>query len=248
VASVPRKNKVRCKKSGREIASLTASSATWAVVRTRDRPNSFVIDPRNARLAASQVQMKAMLAETPMEDDDLVSRAGAGDRAAFAALVERHYDFVHRVAWRCCGRKADAEDIAQEVCARLGKAIRSFRGEGRFTTWLYQLTLNAARDHGRRAARETARVEAYAVHALTAAPLAQTEPEDPADALWEAVRRLPAKQCEAVVLVYGEGLTHAAASDVMGCAEATVSWHIHEARKRLKALLRPAGSLAAEEE
>ncbi|MEP4561484.1 MAG: sigma factor-like helix-turn-helix DNA-binding protein, partial [Nitratireductor sp.] len=51
------------------------------------------------------------------------------------------------------------------------------------------------------------------------------------------VRRLPAKQCEAVLLVYGEGLSHERASDVMGCAEATVSWHIHEAKKRLKVLM-----------
>ena len=55
--------------------------------------------------------------------------------------------------------------------------------------------------------------------------------------LWTAVRALPDKQRDAVLLVYGEGLSHAAAGDVMACAEATVSWHIHEAKKRLKALL-----------
>lgn len=187
--------------------------------------------------------MKVMAVEREAEDDDLIARVRDGDRGAFARLVERHYDFIFRVAWRWCGRKADAEDIAQDVCVRLGRAIRGFRGEGRFTTWLYQLTLNAARDHGRRVARETARVEAWGVHALTEAAVVAAEPEDPADALWDAVRRLPPKQCEAVLLVYGEGLDHEAASDVMGCAEATVSWHIHEAKKRLKALMRPAGEV-----
>jgi RNA polymerase sigma-70 factor (ECF subfamily) len=184
--------------------------------------------------------MMTMAARIEATDDDLVARAKSGDRDAFAALVARHYDFVLRVAWRWCGRRADAEDIAQEVCVRLGNAIRGFRGEGRFTTWLYQLTLNAARDHGRRIAREATRVAAYGVHALSSAEIAQPEPEDAADALWEAVRQLPPKQCEAVLLVYGEGLSHDAASDVMGCAEATVSWHIHEARKRLKVLMRTA--------
>jgi RNA polymerase sigma-70 factor (ECF subfamily) len=184
--------------------------------------------------------MMAMTARAEATDDELVARARAGDREAFAALVERHYDFVFRVAWRWCGRRADAEDVAQEVCVRLGRAVAGFRGEGRFTTWLYQLTLNAARDHGRRIAREANKVAAYGVQALSAAAVVQPEQDDPADALWEAVRQLPPKQCEAVLLVYGEGLSHDAASDVMGCAEATVSWHIHEARKRLKALLRPA--------
>ena len=58
--------------------------------------------------------------------------------------------------------------------------------------------------------------------------------DDPAERLWAAVRTLPDKQREAVLLVYGEGMSHAGAADVMGSAEATVSWHIHEAKKRLK--------------
>jgi RNA polymerase sigma-70 factor (ECF subfamily) len=184
--------------------------------------------------------MATMLAEPEPDDETLIALARDGDRAAFARLVERHYDFIHRVAWRWCGRPADADDIAQDVCIRLGRAIRGFRGEGRFTTWLYALTLNAARDSGRKAARETIKTEAYAIHALSAAAVAPG-PEDESERLWRAVRRLPAKQCEAVLLVHGEGLTHEAASEIMGCAEATVSWHIHEARKRLKTLMREAG-------
>lgn len=178
-----------------------------------------------------------MLAGTEKDEERLVARAREGDREAFARLVERHYDFIHRVAWRWCGRQTDAEDIAQEVCMRLARAIRDFRGDGRLRTWLYTLTLNAARDHGRKTAREKAKTEAYAVQALTeGGPTA--EPEDEAEALWEAVRQLPTKQCQAVLLVYGEELSHEEASEVMGCAEATVSWHIHEAKKRLKVLMK----------
>lgn len=174
------------------------------------------------------------------DDAGLVARAKAGDRDAFSDLVARHYDFVFRVAWKWCGRKADAEDIAQEVCARLGRAISSFGGQGAFTTWLYALTLNAARDHGRKAVREARKAEAFGVHALTFGEAAE-EPDDAADRLWQAVRRLPDKQREAVLLVYGEGLGHAATADIMGCAEATVSWHVHEAKKRLKVLVAQAG-------
>lgn len=112
--------------------------------------------------------MAMMLAEDAVSDAKLVDLARDGDRRAFGALVERHYDFIHRVAWRWCGNRADAEDVAQEVCARLGKAIRSWKGGGAFTTWLYALTLNAARDHGRRNAREAAKTEAFGVHALIA--------------------------------------------------------------------------------
>ena len=169
-------------------------------------------------------------------DGLLAARAREGDRAAFAALVERHYDFIHRVAFRLTGRRDDAEDVAQEVCVRLGKAVAGYRGGAAFTTWLYAIVLNAARDQMRKSARETAKAEAFGVHALMAGE-AGAAADDPADALWAAVRKLPDKQREAVTLVYGEGLSHAEAADAMAVAEPTVSWHIHEAKKRLKALL-----------
>lgn len=181
-----------------------------------------------------------MLDEIEPSDLDLIAGAQQGDRVAFGRLVERHYDFVYRVAWRWSGRKADAEDIAQEVCARLGRAIRTYRGGGAFTTWLYAMTMNAARDLSRKTARETAKTEAFGLHALVEGQGEQSA-DDRAEMLWEAVRKLPDKQRDAVLLVYGEELSHAAAANVMTCAEATVSWHIHEAKKRLKALMLSAG-------
>lgn len=173
-------------------------------------------------------------------DRELIGLARSGDRDAFGELVERHYDFVYRIAWRWAGNRADAEDIAQDVCVRLGKAIRSFKGEGAFTTWLYAMTLNVARDLKRKEKRDTVKTEAFGVHALIAGEAEETA-DDSAERLWTAVRQLPDKQREAVMLVYGEGLSHAAAADAMGLAEATVSWHVHEAKKRLKMLMRSAG-------
>lgn len=169
-------------------------------------------------------------------DAELVEKAVGGDRRAFGQLVERHYEFVHAVAWRWSGNVSDAEDIAQDVCLRLGAAIRGFRGTSRFRTWLYTLTLNAARDHRRRQVRDNSRMQAYASEQATAARLEDPD-EEQREALWTAVRELREKQCDAVLLVYAEGLSHAAAADVLGCSEATISWHVHEARKRLKTLL-----------
>lgn len=172
-------------------------------------------------------------------DGLLAARAGEGDRTAFSALIERHYGFIHRVAYRLTGRRDDAEDLAQEVCVRLGRAVGGYRGGSAFTTWLYAIVLNVARDHMRRNARETAGTFAYGAHMLVSQAAASVieEPEDSAEALWSAVRALPEKQREAVTLVYGEGLSHAEAADVMAVAEPTVSWHVHEAKKRLKTLM-----------
>ncbi len=184
--------------------------------------------------------MAMMLDEAEASDLELIEQSQKGDRSAFGILVERHYGFVYRVAWRWCGSRPDAEDIAQEVCARLGRAIRDYRGGSAFTTWLYAMTLNAARDMKRKSTRETAKVDAFGVQALIAG---DPEPEDQAEALWVAVRELPDKQRDAVLLVYGEGLSHAAAAEAMACAEATVSWHIHEAKKRLRMMMRTAGEV-----
>ncbi|MEM7270784.1 MAG: sigma-70 family RNA polymerase sigma factor, partial [Pseudomonadota bacterium] len=87
-----------------------------------------------------------------METDDnaLALAAGSGDRAAFAVLIDRHYDRIFRFAWRLTGAADQAEDLAQEVSILLARRIRQFRGDAKFSTWLYQVVLNAARDAGRR--------------------------------------------------------------------------------------------------
>lgn len=181
--------------------------------------------------------MMALMIEEDVPDAVLARNAASGDRESFSALVERHYGFIFRLAWRLTRQKADAEDVAQDVCARLGRSIRTYRGGSAFTTWLYAIVVNAAHDAGRRAAREAAKADAWGVQALIDGEAAEDRPEDPAEALWAAVRELPNKQREAITLVYGEGMNHADAADLMGCSEATVSWHVHEAKKRLRQIM-----------
>ncbi len=177
-----------------------------------------------------------MLAREQPSDADLVAMAAGGDRAAFSALVERHYGYVFRLAWRLTGDRGDAEDVAQEVCVSMARAIGGYRGSGALTTWLYAMTLNASRDLARRSRREDLKARALATQVLVDGE-AEAQPDDPAAELWEAVRGLPDKQREAITLVYGEGLSHRQAAEAMDCAEATVSWHVHEARKRLKSMM-----------
>jgi RNA polymerase sigma-70 factor (ECF subfamily) len=221
---------------------MSGLSACGARGRAKDREGVFRKNlsstPRIAENTTSKGQMTAMMlqAKEPA-DGELAARASEGDRDAFGALVERHYDFVYRVAFRFAGRRDDAEDIAQEVCARLGKAIRGYRGGSAFTTWLYAIVANASRDFLRGRTRDAARAQAYRAHSLIDGEAGAEAEADPAEALWAAVRQLPDKQCQALTLVYGEGLSHADAAEMMAVAEPTVSWHIHEAKKRLKAHL-----------
>jgi RNA polymerase sigma-70 factor (ECF subfamily) len=124
---------------------------------------------------------------------------------------------------------------------RLARALQTFRGEAKFATFLHALTLNAVRDWGRRQARQRRIADAAITLALIGEEVAPQSTEDPVGQLWEAVRTLPEKQRDAVLLVHGEGLSHADAAAAMGCTEKTVSWHIHTARKRLKGMLAGGG-------
>lgn len=166
----------------------------------------------------------------------LVRRAQNGDAAAFAELIEDQYDRIYRTAWRWCGNGHDAEDIAQDVCVRLGQALASFDGRSAFSSWVYRITLNMVRDWQRAGRRRGAHVDAYAEITPTEAPPTQ-EDATTSSQLWSAVRRLPDKQRDAVLLVYAEEMSHAQAAEIMGIKEATVSFHVHEARKTLRGLL-----------
>ena len=87
-----------------------------------------------------------------VSDESLARAAADGDRQAFALLVERVYDRVYGYAVKLTGSRTEAEDLAQDLCAALPAKLQSFRGEAKLTTWLYRITVNAARDRFRRAA------------------------------------------------------------------------------------------------
>jgi len=167
-----------------------------------------------------------------LTDAELVAAAAGGDRDAFAALLERHYARIHGLAWRLTGSRADADDIAQDVCCALVEKIGGFRGEAKFTTWLTGIVFNACRDLRRRRRSFGAFTERLAVLAgLASAP----DGRDLHDALWlrSAIARLKPAYREAALLVAGEQLTHAEAAAILGVAEATVSWRMHEVRRLL---------------
>ena len=167
-------------------------------------------------------------------DSSLVAAAVAGNRDAFASLIERHYDRIHGLAWQLTGSRADADDIAQDVCCALVEKIGSFRGEAKFGTWLCGITFNACRDWRRRRGSFRAFTEKLTVLVgIAAAP----DGRDLYDAIWlkSAIARLKPALRDTAVLVAGQQLTHAEAGAILGVAEATVAWRMHEVRRLLSA-------------
>jgi RNA polymerase sigma-70 factor (ECF subfamily) len=169
-------------------------------------------------------------------DRELVESAVAGDRDAFGALLELHYDRIHRIAWRLTGSETDAQDITQDVCCTLVEKLGSFKGEAKFTTWLIGIVINACRDHHRRNASWMRIKGGLAVLAGLAR---QPDGRDLYRQSWIAsgLSRLKPLLRETFVLVAREDMSHAEAAHALGVAESTVSWRMHEARKQLDAQL-----------
>jgi RNA polymerase sigma-70 factor, ECF subfamily len=174
-----------------------------------------------------------------LSDLDLARRAARGERDAFRELLERHYDLLYRLAYRFFSNASDAEDLAQEICLGLASKIAGFQGRSSFKTWLYRVAINACCDHERRQ-------RSINVLELNSATLVQQQAADQEDNerkvswLYEAIGTLEVTLKETVLLVLAEELSHREAAEILGVAESTVSWRMHEARKRLKALMESA--------
>jgi RNA polymerase sigma-70 factor, ECF subfamily len=174
-----------------------------------------------------------MLMETA--DETLATAAATGDRAAFGILLERHYDRVFGLAFRLTGNRAEAEDLTQDICAALPVKLRGWRGDARFSTWLYRVTVNAAHDLRRRQATrarasngwgdwELARQDEIAVQA------------EAMDWLTTAMTQLSPELRDTVALVLGEEMTQGEAAEVLGLSEGTIAWRMSEVKKKLRAM------------
>jgi len=161
--------------------------------------------------------------------DDLIARAKGGDTKAFEALVNENYKIMFKMAFKYCGNQRDAEDITQDACMKLARGIQNFKGECAFTSWLYRLVINSAKDFYKKNNRH--RTEKTEIEDIAE----QNKADDKlyARQVIEAVHLLPEGEKEAILLVHGEGLSHKEAAKALECKESTISWRIHEARKKL---------------
>jgi RNA polymerase sigma-70 factor, ECF subfamily len=170
------------------------------------------------------------------EDQSWVEQSRRGDPEAFASLVRRYQRMIHALTYRMTGSLADAEDLAQETFIQAYRQLDGFRGEARFSSWLYRIAVNRCLNWRKRTRRQA---ELLADWRQNTDPTATTT-DALARQIQEALMKLPAKQRAAVVLTTYDGLSHAEAAHALGCSETTVSWRLFAARRKLKRLLQPA--------
>lgn len=170
-------------------------------------------------------------------DEQIIARFQAsGDATALEALVERHLERVRNLAYRLVLCNAAADDVAQEVFLKVMHNAQGFRGEAKFSTWLYRITVNTAREHLRRRPTtlplpENDSSTSIGQHDRPDCEAMQTEFLETVE---HALGALSTKLRAAIVLTAVEGLPIKEAATIEGCSTATMHWRIHEARKQLK--------------
>ena len=176
--------------------------------------------------------------ESDTDDEILVFQALNGENEAFSRLFLRYYDRIRAYAYRIVLDAHLADDVAQETFIRAASRLSGLRDPQAFGAWLFQISGNISKDKLRSSSAYSDRIVEFAqMESLSAQTNASDEHDS--DMVHQAVKRLPAKQREAVALVWFENKTHAEASRIADCAESTISWRLALAKRTLRKFLSP---------
>ena len=193
------------------------------------------------------------IAAVPMTwtDEELVARSKTGDTDSFNQLVKRWERPIFALAYRTLGREEDARDVTQETFLRAFRALSGFKGDAKFSSWLYRIALNLCRDWMRKDRRAplVAVPEGVDVEQLAAEHGPVETVEDLAARaelsreVEKAMAQLPAEQRHAIILKEYHGLTFQEIADLMKCPLSTVKTRVYQGlstlRKQLGAQLAP---------
>jgi RNA polymerase sigma-70 factor (ECF subfamily) len=191
-----------------------------------------------------KVSIDPRLESDPVDERAIIARCLAGERRAYALLVERYKVLVHDLVVRMLGDAAEAEDIAQEAFVKAYLSLRDFRGESRFSTWVCRIALNRCKDVLRKRGRAPwarSRREDGPEPAEVAddgeTPVDSLERCEREAALHRALARLPVKYREVIVLRHIEGMELHEIGRALGIAVGAVKVRAFRAREMLRSLL-----------
>lgn len=180
-------------------------------------------------------------------DEELVASATAGDLESFNQLVARWERPIYALAYRTLGRDEDARDVVQEAFLRAYRGLRGFKGQAKFSSWLYRITLNLCRDWMRRERRAPIVAVPEGVDPIEladdrASPVESVEDlvarREMSRAVARAMAELPEEQRSAILLKEYHGLTFQEIADMLGCPLSTVKTRLYQGlsvlRRRLE--------------
>ena len=170
-------------------------------------------------------------------DEELVARSVAGDTDSFNQLMRRWEKPIYALAYRVLGREDDARDVCQEAFLRAFRALPRFRGEAKFSSWLYRITLNLCRDWMRRERRApfVQPPDGVDVDDLVSSEPSRAESvetlvtrNDLSRRVAKAMLVLPEEQRSAILLKEYHGLTFQEIAELQGCPLSTVKTRLYQ--------------------
>lgn len=181
------------------------------------------------------MENRAVMAQQ-LIDGNVIEACQQGDREAFQLLFETYKDRVFSIAvYSVGGDRAVADDVTQQIFLKLFTAIRQFRGESEFTTWLYRLVVNACLDERRRNKRWLPWSEGVAMKNTS-----DRKPQEKqfarleiTEAVQAAIAELKPKFRLPILLKYIEGLSYEEIATVMNCSKGTVASRLNRGHSQL---------------
>lgn len=183
-------------------------------------------------------------------DEELVARSRGGDLDSFNQLVLRWERPIYALAYRVIGREEDARDVCQETFLRAFRALGGFKGQAKFSSWIYRITLNLCRDWIRRERRQPVAqapegVDIVELASENALPVESVEDLVARRELGQAVARamadLPEEQRTAIILKEYHGLTFQEIADLLECPLSTVKTRLYQGLSVLRRELERVG-------
>ena len=172
---------------------------------------------------------------TGHSDAELIHRILKGDQALFTHLVERYQSYVFTLTLRQMGNREDAEEVAQDVFVKAYRCLADFRGDARFSTWLYTIVRTSCATHLRKRRHPTASLDHPAVEARLdthTRPTAELRSRN--EALNQAIRLLGPDDAQVITLFYQGEQTLEEIGRIMGLDTNSVKVRLFRARRRLK--------------
>src|SRR4051812_19368008 len=176
------------------------------------------------------------MTSTQLDDEELVAKSIGGDAESFNQLILRWERPIYALAYRTIGREEDARDVCQETFLRAFRALPGFRGQAKFSSWLYRIALNLCRDWVRKERRAPVVQPPEDVDLMELAAAAEPSEsiedlvarKDLARAVERAMELLPEEQRTAIVLKEYHGLTFQEIADLVGCPLSTVKTRLYQ--------------------
>ena len=175
-------------------------------------------------------------------DQVYINKILDGDANAFTVLVDRYKDLVYTLAIRMMKNKEEAEEVAQDTFIKMYKSLNKFKGDSKFSTWIYRVAYNTCLDRLKKNKRQqqTVAIDEYTEHQVKTIDnaLDKIETQEKQQAIKDCLELLPSEDSFLLTLYYFEELSLDEISKIVGITANNVKVKIFRSRKKLATILK----------